>query len=212
MAKSYYNVIETLVSIFAVDKGTIKILLKRKKREPYRNYWIIPGHVLSNEETLETSVKKTMENINPVNVPYIYETKSFSSLDRDPVERIIATNFNAIVVKELVNDYEMEWFDIYSLPKMAYDHEQIIESNIKELKSRILHNDDNILLKFFPHDFTLTELQSFFEFVLNKKIDRRNFRKKIFNDNIVSHTGEKIKTAGRPGELFVFNKGGYFNE
>ena len=132
MAKSYYNVIETLVSIFAVDKGTIKILLKRKKREPYRNYWIIPGHVLSNEETLETSVKKTMENINPVNVPYIYETKSFSSLDRDPVERIIATNFNAIVVKELVNDYEMEWFDIYSLPKMAYDHEQIIESNIKD--------------------------------------------------------------------------------
>ena len=211
MAKSYYNVVEKLVSIFAEDKGTIKILLQRKKTEPYRNYWIIPGKVLSNDETLEVSVKKVCDKLIPFDINDFYETKTFSSLDRDPVERIIATNFNVITSK--VTQYEnMQWFDINALPKMAYDHEQILFENLDELKRRILHNENNILLQFFPHDFTLTELQAFFEFVLDKKIDRRNFRKKIFNDNIVSHTGEKIKTAGRPGELFVFNKGGYFNE
>ena len=68
------------------------------------------------------------------------------------------------------------------------------------------------MLKLFPQDFTLTELQSFFEYVLGKKLDRRNFRKKLFNENMVVETGEKVKTAGRPGRLFVFDKGGYFNE
>ena len=212
MAKSYYNIVETVVSIFAEDQGTIKILLKRKEQEPYRNYWILPSNVLPNDQTLDELAKETAFNATGINIHYLYETKSFSRLDRDPVDRIIAVNYTSITIKNLAKTGDMQWFDIHELPKMAYDHEEIIQSNIAELKKRIIHNEDNILLKLFPQDFTLTELQSFFEYVLGKELDRRNFRKKLFNANMVVETGEKVKTAGRPGRLFVFNKGGYFNE
>ena len=81
MAKSYYNIIETLVSIYAVDGDTLKILLKQKKNEPYQNYWLLPGDVLSTEDTLEECASKVV--LRATNLPSIYlvEGLTFSNLD-----------------------------------------------------------------------------------------------------------------------------------
>ena len=72
---------------------------------------------------------------------------------------------------------------------------------------RILNNYSNILVKFFPSDFTLTEFQNFYENISGKNIDRRNFRKKIMSQQLVIDTGEKTDNkAGRPGILYKFNE------
>ncbi len=212
MAKSYYNVIEVLVNICAVDNGKLKIFLKHKKNDPYKGYWLLPGDILSNDQTLEKSADNTV--ITSTNLPslFLIEGKTFSNLDRDPLERIIACTFTSLTVKSLIHNPEMEWFEVNDLPKMAYDHEMIAKENIKELKRQIITNQNNILLKLFPHDFTLSELQHFFEYVMDKKLDRRNFRKKLIDNKIVLETGEKISTAGRPSKLYVFNKGDGSNE
>lgn len=212
MAKSYYNVIEVLVNICAVHEGKLKIFLKHKKNEPYKGYWLLPGDILSNDQTLEESADKTV--IMSTNFPNVFlmQGKTFSNLDRDPLERIIACTFTSITVKKLTNNPEMKWFNIDELPKMAYDHEKIAKENIEDLKQQIITNKNNILLKLFPHDFTLSELQQFFEYILNRQLDRRNFRKKLIDSKIVLETGEKINTAGRPSKLYVFNKGGKTNE
>lgn len=212
MAKSYYNIIEVLVNICAVSDNKIKILLRRKKNEPYRGYWMLPGDVLSNDQTLEECAENIV--VNSINFPnmFLMQSHVFSNLDRDSEERIIACSFTSLTVKEFVHTSDMQWFDISELPKLAYDHESIIKVNIDELKKKVVRNDDNILFKLFPHDFTLSELQSFFENILDKSLDRRNFRKKLLTDNIVVETGEKINTAGRPSKLYVFNKGGSVNE
>ncbi len=207
MAKSYYNIIEVLVGIFTVD-GTLKVLLKRKQNDPYKGYWILPGNILSNEQTLEQCATRIVESAANYHPLYLYQDKCFSNLDRDPEERIIASSFTALISKELVKASEMEWFDINSLPKMAYDHYEIINNQIIGLKSKILKNEDNILWKLFSSEFTLTELQAFFEYLLNRKLDKRNFRKKMLGEKIVLDTGEKVNTAGRPSKLYVFNKGG----
>lgn len=212
MAKSYYNVIEVLVNICAADGGKLKIFLKHKQNDPYRGYWLLPGNILSNDQTLEECAENTV--VASTNFPslFLIEGKTFSSLDRDPVERILACSFTEVTVKSLAKNSEMKWFDVDDLPKMAYDHELIAKENIKELKRQILINQDNILLKLFPNDFTLSELQHFFEYIMNKELDRRNFRKKLIDSKIVLETGEKINTAGRPSKLYVFNKGGNSNE
>ncbi len=212
MAKSYYNVIEVLVNICAVDNGKLKIFLKHKQNDPYRGYWFLPGNILPKDQTLEESAKNTA--ITSINFPklFLIEGKNFSNLDRDPLERIIACTFTALTVKSLVHNPEMEWFDVDELPKMAYDHEIIIKENIKELKTQIINNKNHILLKLFPNDFTLSELQHFFEDILNRPLDRRNFRKKLITSKIVLETGQKINTGGRPSKLYMFNKGGKLNE
>lgn len=212
MAKSYYNVIEVLVNICAASDGKLKIFLKHKQNDPYKGYWLLPGNILPNDQTLEESADNTV--VTSTNFPnmFLIEGQTFSNLDRDPLERIIACTFTSITVKELTNNPDMKWFDVNDLPKMAYDHELIANANIKQLKKQIIRNENNILLKLFPNDFTLSELQQFFEYILNRKLDRRNFRKKLIDSNIVEQTGEKINTAGRPSRLYVFNKGGNYNE
>lgn len=212
MAKSYYNVIEVLVNICAASDGKLKIFLRHKQNDPYRGYWLLPGNILSNDQTLEESADNTI--VTATNFPSIFliEGKTFSDLDRDPLERIIACTFIGITVKSLTNNPEMKWFDINELPKMAYDHEAIAKENIEELKRQILINHNNILLKLFPNDFTLSELQHFFEYIMGRELDRRNFRKKLIDSKIVIETGEKINTAGRPSKLYIFNKGGNPNE
>lgn len=212
MAKSYYNVIEVLVNICAASDGKLKIFLRHKQNDPYRGYWLLPGNILSNDQTLEESADNTI--VTATNFPSVFliEGKTFSDLDRDPLERIIACTFIGITVKSLTNNPEMKWFDINELPKMAYDHEAIAKENIEELKGQILINHNNILLKLFPNDFTLSELQHFFEYIMGRELDRRNFRKKLIDSKIVIETGEKINTAGRPSKLYIFNKGGNPNE
>jgi len=212
MAKSYYNVIEVLVSICTVDDSKLKLLLKPKQNEPYKGYWLLPSDILPNNQTLEENANNIV--LNTTNCPnaFLMEGKTYSNLDRDETERIIACTFTGFTVKSLVKKSEMQWFDIDGLPKMAYDHEQIVKDNIKELKRQISTNQDNILFKLFPYDFTLSELQKFFENILEKKLDRRNFRKKLIDNKIVLETDQKINTAGRPSKLYVFNKGGNLNE
>ena len=212
MAKSYYNVIEVLVNICAVDDGKLKIFLRHKKNDPYKGYWLLPGNIVPNNQTLEESAEDTV--INSTNFPslFLIEGKTFSNLDRDPLERIIACTFTSVTLKSLTNNPEMQWFEVDELPKLAYDHEIIAKENIKELKKQIMINQNNILLKLFPNDFTLSELQHFFEYITDRELDRRNFRKKLIDSKIVVETGEKINTAGRPSKLYMFNKGDGPNE
>lgn len=212
MAKSYYNVLETLVNICTVQDGKIQILLKRKMTDPYKGYWILPGRILSSEETLDTSAGKVVVEITGLPSMYLKQGKTFSNLDRDPDARIIACTFIALTSKNLVSlkkdidDREIDWFNIDELPKMGYDHEMIIKENVLKLKKEIINNEEGILSKLFPSDFTLPELQSFFENILGKSLDRRNFRKKIITGGYVIDTGQKTTGgAGRPGGLYKFS-------
>lgn len=206
--KSYYNIIEVLSFICCNDAGDFKILLKKKKTEPYKGKWILPGDILSTEETFETSVKNTTYEVAGIIPKKMLQNYVFSDLNRDEDERIIASVYTVSVLKNLVHlnkNYEIGWFDIEHLPVMGYDHEKIIMTVFNNLSHKIIYNVDNVLKEFFPYDFTLSELQKFWEYIIQEKTDRRNFRKKLISQGLVAQTGEKYKTkVGRPSNLYCF--------
>ena len=208
MGKSYYNIIETLAFICCNDEGNFKILLKKKKTDPYKGYWILPGNILSNEETLETSVKNTTYEMTHIIPKKMIQNHVFSDLNRDENERIIASVYTVIVLKNLVhenNEYEVKWFNIDDLPKLGYDHEKIIKRTFDSLTKKVIYNQNNILKEFFPYDFTLGEFQKFWEFIVKEKVDRRNFRKKLISQGFIAQTGEEDKSkVGRPSKLYCF--------
>ena len=159
---------------------------------------------------LEDNAKIIYQKTTGLDEGSIFQTKAFSKLERDLNERVIAITFVAITDKTLIdikqNTKEKAWFQIDELPKLGFDHEQIINEVISELRKKITTNYDDMLIKFFPSDFTLPELQNFYEFVLSKPIDRRNFHKKFVNQELVIDTGFKTtKGSGRPGTLYRFN-------
>lgn len=211
MENSYYNVVETLVLIYAADAGKLKIFLKKKEDEPYKGYWTLPSAPLNNETTLEENASLIYQSMTGLNDGIIYQSKAFSNLDRDPNARIIGISFVAITDKSLTdmknNSDSKAWFDVNELPKLGFDHENIINEVSKEIKSKIATNYDDMLLSFFQSDFTLPELQLFYENILGKTIDRRNFHKKFASQKLVIDTGFKTtKGSGRPGTLYRFNQ------
>ena len=212
MKKDYDQLIETLIGIFTVDKGKIKILLMRKKTEPYKGYWVLPGSLLSNKETLEDNITDVVCDKLGLPTLYIEQCYTFSNLKRDPDNRIVATTFiglidniTLVLKREEKDDIELSWFDINSIPKTGYDHDKIITKLIEYFRKRII--DSNILKLLFPSDFTLPELQKVYEQILNIKIDRRNFRKKLVNLGYVIDTNDVTEGCmGRPAKLYRFNE------
>lgn len=210
MENSYYNVVETLLLIFAADEGKLKIYLEKKQDEPYKGYWTIPSSLLDQNTTLEERANAIYTNATGLHNGLISQSKVFSSLNRSLKERTIAISYIAITDKTLTdikqNTNDKSWFQIDELPKLGFDHEQIINEVSRELRDKIATNYDDMFIKFFPSDFTLPELQNFYEYVLNKPIDRRNFHKKFVGQDLVIDTGFKTsKGSGRPGTLYKFN-------
>ena len=210
LKKDYYQMIETLIGVFTIEKGKIKILLAHKKTEPYKGYWVLPNNMVKNDESLEDNVTSLV--VDKLGIPnlYIEQCYTFSDVLRNPDLRVVATSYigliNNITLKlrqQPVDDIELEWFDIDSIPKTAYDHEKIINKLITTFKSKIVNS--NILKILFPSDFSLPELQKVYENVLNIKLDRRNFRKKMMSLGYIEDTGDVNEgSAGRPAKLYRF--------
>lgn len=205
-------ILETLIGIFSVNKGKIKILLMRKKDDPYKGHWILPGSILNVNETLEDNVNSVINEKLGLPSMYIEQCYTFSEFNRNQDARILATsyiglidNITLVLKKQDREGIELEWFDINSIPKTAYDHDQIIAKLVEYLRKRITNS--NILRILFPSDFTLPELQKVYEQILNIKIDRRNFRKKLLNLDYVVYTGDVNEGyMGRPAKLYRFNE------
>ncbi|MDD2377374.1 MAG: NUDIX hydrolase [Bacilli bacterium] len=204
------NYVETLITIFTIDKGELKILLTRKKTEPYKGYWILPGNYISTEETLEDNITDAIVDQTGLMNVYVEQCHTFSNINRNPDDRVIATSFIGLVDSKSVEimsidrpDVENGWFNIDSIPKLGYDHELIIEKSIDFFRKKIVNS--NILRILFPSDFTLPELQKVYERILGKELDRRNFRKKFINLNLIEDTLEKnTGFNGRPAKLYRF--------
>ena len=200
--------LETLINMFTVEKGVLKILLEKKQKDPYKGYWILPNDILKKNITLEENIEETIKRVINTSKIYLKQDFTFSSINRNPNERIIATSYIALVDSKVlkVNDnIELKWFDLEELPKIGYDHKEIIGKSRETLKKGLLTT--TILKNLFPSNFTLPELQSVFESIMNKKLDRRNFRKKILNLNLIEELENTNKSgSGRPAKLYKFKE------
>lgn len=208
--KEHNNIVETLIGIFTIDKGDLKVLLIKNKGTHYKGYWILPGSPLKNTVTLEDNITDAvLDQTGLLNV-YIEQCYTKSDLKRYPENRVLAVSFIGLVDYVSVNlkreerkDVKSEWFTITELPKMGYDHEEVVMRLREHLRKKIVNV--NILKSLFPSDFTLPEMQRVFEQILDKNLDRRNFRKKFVSMNLIEETGEYNEGgSGRPAKLYRF--------
>ncbi|HHW69102.1 MAG TPA: NUDIX hydrolase [Tenericutes bacterium] len=204
--------IETNSNIFTIEKGQLKVLLEKRKNEPFKGYWALPTKLLEENISLEDNNKKCIiEKIGNFDFNF-FQTHTFSDVDRIIDQRVISTSFIGTIdnitinlKQDQIDEDEYKWFYINQLPKIAYDHEKIINFNIGKIKEKIINSD--FLKRFYPSDFTLPELQLVYEDILKIEIDRRNFRKKLINMDMIEDTGYKNDGGnGRPAKLYRFKE------
>ncbi len=203
--------IETVLNLFTIENGIIKILLVHREEEPYKSYWELPTLTLNSDENLEECTNSLLTNIITNKKIYFEQSAIFSNIDRKVDQRVIGVSHLGMIDQvslefcELSKDREYLWFDVTALPKLAFDCKEIIDNSLSKLNSKL--KNIKYLKIFFPSDFTIPEMQHIYEFLFNQKIDRRNFRKKFINSNILKETGDFIKgSTGRPAKLYKFNE------
>ena len=209
-SKKYkYAVISTDIAILTILNNELSILLIKMKKSPYIGSWAVPGGLVKSDESVDDSAKRHLHAKSGIKGVYLEQLYTFGKVGRDPFGRVVSVAYFALIPKEGVKlkttkEYEgVKWFPVKKLPKLAYDHKEIIETAAERLKSKLEYT--NIIYSLLPEEFTLSELQKNYEIILNKKLDKRNFRKKILSTGLIKKTSRsKIGEAHRPAILYKF--------
>lgn len=197
------------IVVFTIKDKDLKILLIKRNLEPFKNMWAIPGGFVLKGETLENAAIRELSEETNVKDIYLEQLYSFGDPDRDPRGWVVTIAYYALISSEDLNllastdAKDVKWFSIYDLPKLAFDHAKILDTALTRLRSKLEYT--NVALELLPKKFTLTQLQNTHEIILNKTLDKRNFRKRILSLNVIE-PAEEFKRDGshRPARLYTF--------
>jgi 8-oxo-dGTP diphosphatase len=172
--------------------------------------WAIPGGFVNIDESLETAAKRELQEETGVQDVYLEQLYTFGDPGRDPRTRVITVVYFALLdserlqVKAADDAVDVGWFSVYQLPPLAFDHEKILHYALERLRGKLDYT--TIAFSLLPEQFTLRELQRVYEIILHKRLDKRNFRKKILSTGILEDTGaKKMEGTHRPARLYRFN-------
>lgn len=169
--------------VFGYDGSSLYVLLIERGKEPYKGCWALPGGFVGMDETVEEGALRELTEETHVHDIYLEQFHVFSAVDRDPRERVVSVAFWALVRK---TDYEViggddavraEWFDMKALPRLAFDHEEMIL--MARMKLQEAFGTKPVAFRLLDSKFSMNELQNLFEVVNDVRYDRDGFRKKM---------------------------------
>lgn len=199
------------IIIFTIKDNTLNVLLVKRNIWPFKGYWAIPGGFVGMKEKLEDAARRELLEETNVKDVYLEQLYTFGNPGRDPRTRVITVAYFALVnadkfkLKASADVVDAQWFCVYKLSKLAFDHAKILDYALARLRAKLEYT--TIAFQLLPDKFTLTQLQKTYEIILDKKLDKRNFRKKILGLGLVKDTNKIQKdVAHRPARLVSFNR------
>jgi 8-oxo-dGTP diphosphatase len=200
--------------IFGFEKFSLEVLLIKRARNPKKNYWALPGGFLKKGELIEDAAKRILNVTTGIDDIYLEEMAIFDEIDRFPLRRVFSVGYFALIRPEDyilstgVDTTEVKWFNLNNLPDLPFDHSNILNTALNSLRNRVKYKP--IGFELLPEKFTLPQLQLLYELILGKKLDKRNFRKKISKTNLINKQKEKDKNnKTRAAYLYKFDKHNY---
>jgi len=204
--------ITTDVVIFTIKDNKLKVLLVKRANEPFKGRWAIPGGFIRLSENLDNAALRILKEKTNVDNIYLEQLYTFGDPLRYPSSRVITCASFALISSDDIKlsfdnsqgVTEVQWHEVYNLPVLAFDHKEIIEYSIKRIRERLVVCP--IAFQLLPEKFTLTELQKSYELILDMKLDKRNFRKKVLTGSVLKELNEYTKIGSkRPARLYSFD-------
>ncbi len=202
------------IVVFALDEADLQVMLIERDLEPFAGRWALPGGFVRVEETLEEAARRELqEETGLVNI-YLEQLYTFGEVERDPRERVVTVAYYALVnlqghnVRASTDARNAAWFAVSDLPDLAFDHEQIVDAALERLRGKLRYQP--VGFELLPRKFPLRQLQHLYEVVLDRELDKRNFRKKMLSMDILVELNEIEKdVAHRAAKLYRFDKAKY---
>ena len=207
--------VDAIVFGYSKQDG-VSVLLIQRKYEPFKNNWALPGGFVLEKESLEEAVRRELSEETGITVNYLEQLYTFGNPGRDPRQRIISVAYFALVksaqfqqLKASTDAENAQWFNIKSLPRLAFDHYNILALAIERVRAKLRYQP--IGFELLDKKFPFADLEKLYITLLDREIDRRNFSKKMLALGMLDETNELAKTEGkgRPSKMYQFNKKRY---
>lgn len=198
--------------IFQLAQNRLQVLLIQRSQDPFAGAYALPGGYNPAGETTQQALARIIQTKAGVDVQtmgLLEQLYTFDTVARDPRGHAVSITYMGLcreVTPAITKDTQNpQFFDLAELPELAYDHGDIIRYALERLQSKITYT--NAVYGLLPPLFTLSELQAAYEAVLERLLDKRNFRKKFLSLDLIESTDEfRQDGAHRPARLHRFKQ------
>ncbi|GAA0873346.1 NUDIX domain-containing protein [Gangjinia marincola] len=204
----YPQVLKTLIAtdciIVGIEEGTLKLLVIKRPIPPLKDRWSLIGTFLGIEETAHQAAHRVLYSATGLNNIYLDQLHTYTRPDRDPGGRVISiAHFALIRIADYHNNSSKQvgskWFALNDLPKLIFDHDNMVNDALAKLRERAKFNP--IAFELLSEYFTLKQLQNFYEELYQQKFDTANFRKKVLSYSFLVKTNKKVKDTSKKGSF-----------
>jgi 8-oxo-dGTP diphosphatase len=197
------------VAVFSLRDNDLQVWLTRRAAPPQRGKWMLPGAFLLPDEALDDAARHLLPAEAEARDAYLEQLYTFGAPKRDPRGRVISVAYFALVTDDVVpraTAGEFAWHSVYALPDLVFDHADILKYALQRLRYKLEYT--SVGFELLPNEFTLTELQTAYETVLGEKLDKRNFRRRIIEAEVLAETNRyrENDSQGRPARLYRYRK------
>ena len=196
------------IVIFTIQSGELRVLLVKRGIPPFAGQLAIPGGFVLENESLDQAAQRELKEETGVGDVYLEQLYSFGDPGRDPRGPVITVSYFALISADRsplvagTDAAEAQWCSVRELPSLAFDHRKILDYALERLRNKLEYT--TVGFQLLPSRFSLTELQAVYEVILDKKLDKRNFRRKLALLKVLRPTREYRHGGRRPARLYEF--------
>ena len=181
--------------------------------EPAKGKWSLAGGFVKKDESLDDAASRILRKLTGLESVYMKQSFAYGAIDRDPGDRVISIAYFALIPirdinKELAEENGVSWRSLTKLPDLIFDHPQMVKRALTDLQNQVRIKP--VGFELLPEKFTLVQLQDLYEAIYQRKVDKRNFRKKILSMGILEKLDEKERETSKKGAYYYkFNEETY---
>jgi 8-oxo-dGTP diphosphatase len=200
--------------VFGLDDKELKVMLIQRALAPFQGKWALPGGFVRTDETLDEAARRELEEETGLRNVFLEQLYTFGAVQRDPRERVVSVAYYALVnlrdhpVQAATDARDAGWFGVHDVPSLGFDHADILHMALDRLRGKLRYQP--LGFELLPKKFTLSELQHLYELVLERELDKRNFRKRVLAMDLLIETDEvQQDVSHRAARLYRFDERKY---
>jgi ADP-ribose pyrophosphatase YjhB (NUDIX family) len=209
----HYVAVDCIIFGYEITDRELKLLLIKRGFDPAKGKWSLAGGFVQEGESLDDAASRVLRSLTGISDLYMEQLYTYGDVERDPGARVISNAYFALIGIHEIDRMKQEkngahWRSISDLPDLIFDHRKMVDRALAELVESIKVHP--VGFELLPEKFTLVQLQSLYEAIYRKAIDKRNFRKKILSMNLLDKQDDKERETSRKGAYYYrFNEQKY---
>lgn len=184
--------------------------LVQPRGQTARGKWACPGGLVKVSETLDDAVRRELCAAGVTKDAYLEQLFTFGNPSRDPGAHVVSVAYLALLASPHQLSPRAEkyaqgsWVGVSTLPELAYDHSMMVRLGLARVQAKLGYT--NLACNLLPRSFSFSELETLYSCSLRRRLDRRNFRRRIIAMGILRRIPALRRGNHRPAQLYRFLK------